>query len=76
VTRTRLSTGKEIDGGRTYTLAATDFLAAGGSGFGMLVGAPAEDLNILDLDLLIRYLGVLRTPVEAPADLRFHRAGR
>ena len=76
VTRTRLATGKEIDGGRTYTLAVTDFLAAGGSGFAMLMGAPAEDLNILDLDLLIRYFGVLRTPVEAPADLRFHRAGR
>jgi hypothetical protein len=40
------------------------------------VGAPAQDLNILDLDLLISYLGVLRTPAEAPADVRFHRAGR
>jgi 2',3'-cyclic-nucleotide 2'-phosphodiesterase/3'-nucleotidase/5'-nucleotidase len=75
VTRTRLTTGKGIAGGRSYTLAVPDFLAAGGSGFAMLVGAPAEDLNILDLDLLIGYLGVLRTPVEAPADVRFHRAG-
>jgi 2',3'-cyclic-nucleotide 2'-phosphodiesterase (5'-nucleotidase family) len=76
VTRTRMSDGKEIDGGRTYTLAVPDFLAAGGSGYAMLVGAPAQDLNILDLDLLISYLGVLRTPAEAPADVRFHRAGR
>jgi 2',3'-cyclic-nucleotide 2'-phosphodiesterase (5'-nucleotidase family) len=76
VTRTRLATGKGIDGGRTYTLAVTDFLATGGSGFAMLVGTRAQDLNILDLDLLISYLGVLRTPVEAPADVRFHRAGR
>ncbi len=76
VTRTRLTSGKEIDGGSTYTLAVPDFLAAGGSGYAMLVGAPAQDLNILDLDLLIAYLGVLRTPVEAPGDVRFHRAGR
>ncbi len=75
VTRTRLTSGKEIDGGSTYTLAVPDFLAAGGSGYAMLVGAPTQDLNILDLDLLIDYLGVLRTPVEAPGDVRFHRAG-
>ncbi len=76
VTRTRLGDGQEIDGGRAYTLAVPDFLAAGGSGYAMLVGAPAQDLNILDMDLLISYLGVLRTPVEAPGDVRFHRAGR
>jgi len=76
VTRTRLATGKEIDGGSSYTLAVPDFVAAGGSGFAMLVGAPAQELNVLDIDLLISYLGVLRTPVEAPADVRFHRAGR
>jgi 2',3'-cyclic-nucleotide 2'-phosphodiesterase / 3'-nucleotidase / 5'-nucleotidase len=76
VTRTRLGTGKDIAGGGTYTLAVPDFMATGGSGYGMLVGAPAQDLNILDMDLLISYLGVLRTPVEAPTDVRFHRAGR
>jgi 2',3'-cyclic-nucleotide 2'-phosphodiesterase/3'-nucleotidase/5'-nucleotidase len=76
VTGTRLATGKDIAGGSTYTLAVPDFLAAGGSGYAMLVGAPAQDVNILDLDLLISYLGVLRTPAEAPADVRFHRAGR
>jgi len=76
VTRTRLTDGKEIDGGRTYTLVVPDFLAAGGSGYAMLVGAPGQDLNLVDMDLLISYLGVLRTPVEAPGDVRFHRAGR
>ena len=76
MTRTRLATGKEIDGGRQYTLAVPDFMATGGSGYAMLVGAPTQDLDVLDLDLLIRYLGVLRTPVEAPTDVRFHRAGR
>jgi 2',3'-cyclic-nucleotide 2'-phosphodiesterase/3'-nucleotidase/5'-nucleotidase len=76
VTRTRLATGKEIDEGSSYTLALPDFMATGGSGYAMFVGAPGQDLNTLDLDLLIGYLGVLRTPVEAPADVRFHRAGR
>ena len=76
VTRTRFMDGKEIDGGRDYTLVVPDFLATGGSGYAMFVGAPAQDLNLLDLDLLISYLGVLRTPVEAPSDVRFHRAGR
>src|SRR6266702_279244 len=73
VTRPRLTDGKEIDGGRTYTLVVPDFLAAGGSGYAMLVGAPGQDLNLVDMDLLISYLGVLRTPVEAPGDVRFHR---
>jgi 2',3'-cyclic-nucleotide 2'-phosphodiesterase (5'-nucleotidase family) len=76
VTQTRLAGGKGIEGGRSYTLAVPDFIAAGGSGYAMLVGAAAQDLNMLDMDLLIGYLGVLRTPVEAPVDVRFHRAGR
>ena len=76
VTRTQLTTGQGIDEGSTYTLAVPDFLATGGSGYAMLVGAAAQDLNVLDLDLLINYIGVLRTPVEAPSDVRFHRAGR
>ena len=76
VTRTQMSDGKGIDGGRTYTLVVPDFMAAGGSGFAMLVGQPSQDLGMLDMDLFISYLGVLRTPVEAPSDVRFHRAGR
>ena len=51
-------------------------MALGGSGFGMLVSAPREDLDVIDVDALIRYLAVLRPPVEAPAAPRFHPAGR
>ncbi len=76
VTRGRLTGGKDIDRGDSYTLVVSDFMATGGSGFAMLAGAPAEDLGVVDLDALIRYLGILRAPVEAPADARFHRAGR
>jgi 2',3'-cyclic-nucleotide 2'-phosphodiesterase / 3'-nucleotidase / 5'-nucleotidase len=76
VTRTRLADGKGVDRGATYNLVVSDFMATGGSGFAMLVGAPAQDLDLVDLDALIRYLAVLSPPVEAPSDERFHRAGR
>ena len=74
ITRTRMFNGRPIDRGRTYTLAVTNFLAAGGSGFAMLPGAPQEDLGMLDLDALVRYLTVLRQPIDAPTDERLHRA--
>ncbi|MGH7569298.1 MAG: 5'-nucleotidase C-terminal domain-containing protein, partial [Gemmatimonadales bacterium] len=75
VTRTRLATGQAVERGRTYTLAVSDFMATGGSGFAMLVGVPAVDLEIVDLDALIQYLRVLRAPVDAPAAPRVHREG-
>ena len=76
ISRTRLPNGKGIDKNRTYTLVVSDFMATGGSGFGMLAGSPREDIDVVDLDALIRYLGVLPAPVEAPADVRFHRTDR
>src|SRR5260370_933568 len=36
----RLANGKDVDDGRTYTLAVSAFLAAGGTGYTLLVGAP------------------------------------
>ena len=68
--------GKDIDKNRTYTLVVSDFMATGGSGFRMLVGSPKEDLDAVDIDAVTRYLGVLRAPVEAPDDVRFHRTDR
>jgi 2',3'-cyclic-nucleotide 2'-phosphodiesterase (5'-nucleotidase family) len=76
INQIRLPNGKAIDKNRTYTLVVSDFMATGGSGFGMLAGSPREDIDVVDLDALIRYLGVLRAPVEAPADVRFHRTER
>jgi 2',3'-cyclic-nucleotide 2'-phosphodiesterase (5'-nucleotidase family) len=72
ISSVRLS-GKDLDKGRTYTLVVSDFMATGGSGFRMLIGSPKEDLDVIDVDALTRYLGVLRAPVEAPEDARFHR---
>src|SRR2546425_8702831 len=54
------SNGRGLDDGRTYTVAVSDFLAAGGSGYTMFRGLPAEDLGLVDLDALIQYLAVLR----------------
>jgi 2',3'-cyclic-nucleotide 2'-phosphodiesterase/3'-nucleotidase/5'-nucleotidase len=76
VGKVRLANGRGIDGGRTYTVAVSDFLATGGSGYAMFRGLPAEDLGLGDLEALIRYLAVLRPPVEAPGNERIHRAGR
>jgi 2',3'-cyclic-nucleotide 2'-phosphodiesterase (5'-nucleotidase family) len=76
VGKVRLATGRGIDDGHTYTVAVSDFLATGGSGYAMFRGLPAEDVGLGDLDALIRYLAVLRSPVETPGDERIHRAGR
>src|SRR2546425_1192425 len=75
VQRLRLANGKGVDDGRTYTLALGDFLAAGGSGYAMLQGAPSGEVGVTDLDALIQYLAVLRQPVSTPDDRRFYREG-
>ena len=74
ISRLRFENGQSIDRNRTYTLVVSDFMSSGGSGFAMLAGSPKVDLDVIDVDAFIRYLAVLRTPVEAPADPRFHRA--
>jgi 2',3'-cyclic-nucleotide 2'-phosphodiesterase/3'-nucleotidase/5'-nucleotidase len=73
INRVRFANGKNLDKNGTYTLVVSDFMATGGSGFRMLVGSPREDLDVVDIDALARYLGVLRPPVEAPDSARFHR---
>jgi len=75
IKKLRLANGKGVDDGRTYTLAVSDFLAAGGSGYTMLLGAPAGEVGVTDLDALIQYLAVLRQPIAAPDDRRFYQGG-
>src|SRR2546429_8243428 len=74
VTKLTLADGRGVDDGRTYTVAVSDFLAAGGSGVTMVRGLPADDAGLVGLDALIRYLSALRSPVEPPADERIHQA--
>jgi 2',3'-cyclic-nucleotide 2'-phosphodiesterase (5'-nucleotidase family) len=73
IVRVRLADGADLDAGRTYTLAVSNFLAAGGGGYVMLRGAPAEDAGVTDLDALVGYLAALPQPVRAPAEARLHR---
>jgi len=72
ITRLRLGDGRGVDDAGTYTLAVSDFLAAGGSGYAMLRAATPTDLGLTDLDALIRYLAGLQQPVQAPGDERLH----
>lgn len=72
ITKLRLASGDPLDDGRLYTLAVGDFLAAGGGGYAMLRGSPAEDLGITDLDALIQYLATLRQPITVPDDRRWY----
>jgi len=76
IERVRFDNHKNLEKDATYTLVVSDFMATGGSGFQMLVGAPREDIDAVDVDALIRYISILRSPIEAPAEPRFHRAGR
>ena len=75
IKKLQLANGKDVDDGRTYTLAVSDFLAAGGSGYVMLTGKPSGEVGVTDLDALIQYLAVLRQPISAPDDRRFYREG-
>ncbi len=75
ITKVKLANGKDLSSGATYTLAVGDFLAAGGSGYAMLKPFPVTDVGITDLDAVLRYLTILRQPVDAPRDSRFHAAG-
>jgi 2',3'-cyclic-nucleotide 2'-phosphodiesterase (5'-nucleotidase family) len=56
--------GRKLQADATYTLAVDDFLAAGGDGYTMLIGKPAEPAGLLDVDGLIAYLKRLPQPVE------------
>ncbi len=75
IKKLRLADGKGVDGDRSYSLAVSDFIAAGGSGYAMLRGLPSGDVGVTDLDALIQYLAVLRQPIAPPDDARLHREG-
>jgi 2',3'-cyclic-nucleotide 2'-phosphodiesterase/3'-nucleotidase/5'-nucleotidase len=67
-----LDSGEPLRDERTYTITVNDFLAAGGDGFAMLLGAEERtEVGITDLDALIDYLRGLPAPVRAPTEPRF-----
>jgi 2',3'-cyclic-nucleotide 2'-phosphodiesterase (5'-nucleotidase family) len=71
VQRIELLGGRRLRPDAMYILAADDFLAAGGDGYTMLIGLPAEPAGALDVDGLITYLRRLPQPVEFPARTGF-----
>ncbi|MBM3268731.1 MAG: bifunctional metallophosphatase/5'-nucleotidase [Candidatus Sericytochromatia bacterium] len=48
--------GEPLDPKRTYTIAVTDYMAEGGSGFAMFIGANRKDTGIVQRDALINYI--------------------
>ena len=67
----RLDDGTAIRNGSRYSLAVTNFMAGGGSGYAMLIGLPARPSGIADIDALSAYLRRRPQPVEVPAAPRF-----
>src|SRR4029077_14701337 len=59
IEKLRLADGKGVDDNLSYSLAVSDFLAAGGGGYARLRGLPSADVGVTDLDALIQYLAVL-----------------
>jgi 2',3'-cyclic-nucleotide 2'-phosphodiesterase (5'-nucleotidase family) len=66
----RLIGGKSIDRRARYTVASPASLLDPRRGFSTLAGAPRNAVGVSDRDALIRYVGLLRQPVDAPPDER------
>jgi 2',3'-cyclic-nucleotide 2'-phosphodiesterase (5'-nucleotidase family) len=67
----RLADGRQVDRRARYALVVPEVLAAGGGGYGMLAGGAPALVDVLDVEALIRYLGLLPQPAEAPDVARF-----
>lgn len=72
----RLLDGRRILPGGQYTVVVNDYLAGGGSGYSMLVGAPTRPLNRTDLEVLVDYLATRPQPVRAPREARLRQVAR
>jgi len=59
--------GKKVKDAETYRVAVNDFLAAGGSGYTMLIGKPQQQETMGDIQVLESYLKRMAQPVRAPA---------
>ena len=74
VTTLQTPDGRPVSPGARYTVAVPDFLAQGGSGYTMLVGAPQEDGGRVDVENLVQYLRDLPQPVPPPTEIRMRPA--
>ena len=74
ILRAELADGTPIAPDSRYSVAVNDFMAQGGSGYGMLVEADETlETGIVDLDALVEYLEGLPRPVELPEEERWIR---
>jgi 2',3'-cyclic-nucleotide 2'-phosphodiesterase (5'-nucleotidase family) len=74
VTALRTPDGRPVRPAARYTVAVPDYLAQGGSGYTMLVGAPQVDAGSVDVDNLVQYLRQLPQPVAPPTEIRMRPA--
>ncbi|MEO6447313.1 MAG: 5'-nucleotidase C-terminal domain-containing protein, partial [Gemmatimonadaceae bacterium] len=77
IVKVTLSDGRVLDERRVYRLVMSDFLAVGGDGLNLTERAIAvEELKLVDVDVLERYLGSRPSPVRAPTDARLVPLGK
>ena len=62
---------KKLSDKETYRVAVNDYLAAGGSGYTMLVGKPQQRESMGDIEVLELYLKRMAQPVRAPTATAF-----
>lgn len=70
IRRVRLSGDRGFSNGRSYTVAVSGFLAAGGGGFAMFEGVPSVSTGVSDFDALATYIDLLPAPLAAPENAR------
>jgi 2',3'-cyclic-nucleotide 2'-phosphodiesterase (5'-nucleotidase family) len=68
----RLPDGRDVRSNQSYTLAAGASLFVGTGGFSTVRWLPREDVALSNVEALENYLRLLRQPVEAPSEDRFH----
>lgn len=73
-----MADGSPLVDTKDYVFVLSDFLYTGGDGLGLArVARSAEELGLVDLEILIEYLRTLPQPVIAPAETRIQaRSGR
>ena len=72
----RFPDGAPVEAGRTYVLAAPDFVAEGGDGLQALAALPREGTGTLVLDAVLDHLRALPAPVVLPVERERPSRGR
>jgi 2',3'-cyclic-nucleotide 2'-phosphodiesterase (5'-nucleotidase family) len=68
----RLPDGRDVRDNQSYTLAVSASLFEGTDGYPTVRWLPREEIGLSDIEVFTNYLKLLRQPVEAPSENRFH----